>query len=481
MTQAGVKIGRRRVGAGAQKRVTRENPARSYGRSNVTNEPANKHRCDVMMEIAEGRSAGALLENGFLDFCLEEGLQLHILTPGSTFPPFVDRYARDGVRFSYLPVHRYSSITRLGILERRIGNLLLRKHLPGARRLLWKMAGERFAAKLAGDLGESLRRERPDLFVSTTVTDGFDLGMVAASRRLGIPTLGNVFSWDHPFRGQAARPDVVTCWSDFVKDALVERQAYEPHQVKVVGAPALDPYFRSDCAWSRERLCEAVGLDPSRPILVFASLGQLRMFLDETGSFRALMAAIDQGRIRGDPQVVLRLHPMSRTVYFGEYCRRPDVAVSRFEGYCPGMRWWPAFDEVVLAANILRHADVCVSPGSTVTIETAIYDVPTIIPTFNPYAPEEYRDYFSRFWLEGHFRLIAENGLLPIVESIDELVDAVNKALEDREWTARGQKSIRDRIIGPQDGLSTRRFAQAVIEAARGRLGLRGVEEVATN
>lgn len=421
----------------------------------------------IMLEVAEGRGAGALLENGFLDMCREAGLEAHVLTPGARFSPFVERYGRDGVRFSYLPVDRYGVKGRWPGYECRLGDWLVRSGRVKTRRLLWSLIGERIAAGRAGQFGELVRREKPDAFISTNITVGFDLGMVAVARRLGIPTLGNVFSWDHPYRRQAARPDLLTCWSEWVKDGLVERQGYDSEQIEVVGAPAFDPYFREDCIWSRERLCQELSLDLSRPLVLFASLGQMMPFLDETGTFRAMMAAIDDGRIAGKPQIILRLHPLSMEYYFEDYLHRPDVALSRFVGYCPGMRWWPRFNEVVLAANILRHADVCVSPGSTITIETAMFDLPTIIPVFNPYTTAEHESYFRNHWLDRHFKFIVDDGLLPVVRSADELADAVNRVLRDRVWDASGQQRIRERVLGPLDGNSTQRLADAAIRVAQ--------------
>lgn len=429
--------------------------------------PAPTRSGRLMLEVAEGRGAGALLENGFLEQCLEAGLGVHILTPGARFEPFVNRYARDGVRFSYLPVDRYGVSGRWPNLEHALGRRLLRAGLPRARRMLWRAFGERFTLHRAGKLADLLNRERPDLFVSTNSTLGFDLGLVGLSRRLGIPTLGNIFSWDHPYRQHVARPDHLTCWSEWVKDELVARQGYEASRIEVIGAPAFDPYFREGYVWSREKLCTTLGLDPARPILLFASLGQMRAFLDETGTFRALMAAVDSGRIGGKPQVVLRLHPLSLDQYFADYIGRDDIVVSRYTGYCPGMRWWPSADEVALAGNLLRHADLCVSPGSTITVETAIFDVPTIIPVFNPYNQEEHLQFFTSHWLDQHFRFIVEDALLPVVSSEDEMVDAVNRVLVEREWDASGQARIRERMLGPLDGQAAHRLADAAVRLAR--------------
>ncbi len=220
--------------------------------------------------------------------------------------------------------------------------------------------------------------------------------------------------------------------------------------------------------WSRERLCGTLGLDSRRPILVFATLGQFKKFIDETDSFQALLDEIDSGRIPGRPQVVLRLHPVSREQYWEVFRAREDVVVSRYLGYSPGMRWWPSQDEVALAGNLLRHADVCLSPGSTMAIEPAIFDTPAIVPIFNRYMPEEYERFFDAFWMSRHFGFLAENELLPFVRSAGEMTEAVCRALADRSWMKQERSVIREELIGPLDGHSTERLAQVAVRAANG-------------
>ncbi|MCD4743140.1 MAG: hypothetical protein K8R67_11760 [Desulfobacteraceae bacterium] len=285
-------------------------------------------------------------------------------------------------------------------------------------------------------------------------------------RLRGIPTIGNVFSWDHPFHSHPSRPDQLTCWSAFMRDNLVDIGGFLPEQIEIIGAPGFDPYSDPDGKWTRQEFCDKIGLDPDRPILLFATLGQMMPLWDETGTFRAFLEALDNAALPGPPQVVLRLHPVSVDYYFDEFRGRKDIVFSRYSRYCPGMRWCPSRDETILAGNLMRHADVCISPGSTITIEAAIFDVPTIVPTFNPIMSEEYEQFFKKNWLQKHFRFIVEENTIALVNSSDELITAVRRALDDRTWLAQGRKKIRDYVIGPLDGRATERLAGVVVECA---------------
>jgi hypothetical protein len=334
-------------------------------------------------------------------------------------------------------------------------------------RLLWKVFGEPMASVGAREEREMIASLRPDVVFTPHVSEGFGRGLVAAARRAGIPTVGNVMSWDNPYRPLTAWPDVLTCWSETTKQELVSMNAHRADSIEVVGAPQFDPYLDEQGRLSRGDFCSRFNLDPSRPIVLFATLGQFRPFMDETGTFGAYLDAVDSGLIENQPQTVLRLHPVSRLAYFESLINRKDVVVSRFTTYLPGMMWAPSRDEVQLAGNLLAHADVCISPGSTMTIEAAIFDTPTVMPAFNPLTGEEYERFFQNIWMKGHFRNLIGQGLIPVAQNPAELAGVVNTALRDRAWYREQRAALRGTILGPLDGRSTERLAGAVVAAAK--------------
>ena len=428
-----------------------------------------------MTEVAEGRVASAILGSGFLKHCVNLGAEVTLLTPAASYRPFIDRYETPGVTFERIAFDTtVRGSGRLVAWERRIGRRLIRAGMPRTRRQLWEHVGARLAAL---DVGPSLRlldESPPDAFVATDVNMGFGRGLVGACQRRGIPTIGNIFSWDHPFYEHPSRPDTVTCWSPFTRSLLISRSGFFPGQAEVTGAPAFDPYVAPENLWSREELCQRLGLDSRRPILVFATLGQFKKYIDETDAFKAALEEIDAGRIPENPQVVLRLHPESKEVYWEAYRRRQDVVLSRYLAYCPGMRWWPTQEEVILAGNLLRHADVCLSPGSTMAIEPAIFDTPTIVPIFNRYMPEEYERFFDAFWMSRHFAFLKEHNLVPFVRSAGEMTAAIRRALADRGWMSAERAVIRNEVLGPLDGRAAERLARVAVRTAKRTTGAAG-------
>ena len=71
----------------------------------------------LLVETGEGRSASALLENDFLRYCLALGAEVHVLSPGACFEPFVERYQLPGTRFYYLSVKQAWKIRHRRVIK----------------------------------------------------------------------------------------------------------------------------------------------------------------------------------------------------------------------------------------------------------------------------------------------------------------------------------------------------------------------------
>ncbi|MEO8392404.1 MAG: glycosyltransferase [Chloroflexota bacterium] len=420
----------------------------------------------ILIEIHEGQIVRNLLENGLLRLLTAGGNQVLLVTPGARYPAFVERFSLPGVELRDLNLIFRAKLSRSENYEGALGKWLNRKGYHGLRRELWRRVGQPSAASHAAEAA-LIDEWKPDVVVSTHLSQIYGRGLVAAARQRGIPTVGNLNSWDNAWKGLRIFPDTVTCWSDNNREELVRLNGLNPDQVRVIGAPAFDAYLAPDAQWSRADLCQRLGLEQNRPILLFATLGQFSQQIDETNPLEVLLRAVDAGSIPGRPQIILRMHPWSRDSYFAPFMRHEAVIVSRYENYVPGLGWSPTRDEAILAGNLLRHADVVISPGSTMSIEPALFDTPTVVPVFNEYMPEVFEDYFEQTWIKQHFSRLYQNDWLPIVRSGAEMVAAINHALSDKTWYHQGREHIREAILGSLDGKATERFAAVIVEACK--------------
>lgn len=412
----------------------------------------------VLLEIHEGQIVRNFLENGLLDMLQSSGADVLLVNPAVRVPGFVSAYR---VEMYDLGLLESSGLTRWENYEFALGQRLSRRGYHALRRWLWRLA-EPHVARHAARERALLESWQPDVVVSTHISQVYGRGLVAAANQMSIPTIGNLNSWDNAWKGLKVRPKIVTCWSADNQVELCNMASYLPGQVRVIGAPAFDVYSAPDAQWTRAELCNALGLDPARPILLFATLGQFKQQIDETNSLEALLKTMDNGTLSGNAQVVVRLHPWSREAYFNALLAHPAVTVSRYEHYVPGLTWTPTRAEAILAGNLLRHADVVISPGSSMVIEAAIFDTPVVVPIFNEYMPQVFENYFRQTWLNQHFGRIHQNDWVYLAKDSAQMTSAIQAALSDRAWYRAGRQKIRENILGPLDGNATQRFASLI-------------------
>ncbi len=405
----------------------------------------------IAVSITEGRVIRDLFENGFLDRLHASNMEMVCFTPAARVSQFVARWSQPGVTFHALnPYELNARVSR----SLKVRDALL-KHtrflLP-----LW----HRVAPKLSSPDPALVDQMRGAwLTVITHPMFHTEFPVFRAAVELNIPTLGVLRSWDNLFKGLRIFPDTLVVWNEVNREEAVRLIGYSPEKVKAIGGAQFDPYFASDATWTREQFVSHFQLDAARPVIVLATLGAFLHLYDETYLVDWLLGQIDNGNIPNKPQVVIRLHPSSRLENFQKYLSHPDVRLSSIQGYIPSLGWTMTRADVIAVANLLRHADLVISPGSTITIEAAIFDTPTVVPLFHTYQPEQGRQQYD-FHLRNHFKRLREMDLVPFVDTPEALLLSVNRALADRSWyQAQRTQLVRD-YIHFTDGRSTERLAE---------------------
>lgn len=416
----------------------------------------------ILIEIHEGQIVRNLLENGLLNLLQGQHTKIILVTSAARVASFTAQYGGPNIEFHDLGLLAHSGLSAWENYEFALGQRLSLAGIHGLRRFIWNRLAEPWVAQRTQRERAFLESHRPDIVVSTHLSQVYGRGLVAAATQMGIPTVGNLNSWDNAWKGLKVRPALVTCWSETNKSELCNLASYRPEQVQVIGATAFDVYFAPDAQWNRAQLCAKLGLDAQRPVVLFATLGQFKQQIDETSPLEVLMKSIQIGAIPRRPQVVVRLHPWSRETYFKSLLKYPDVTISRYERYIPGLTWTPTREETILAGNLMRHADVVISPGSSMVVEAAIFDTPVVVPIFNEYMPEVFEKYFQQTWISKHFGHIYRNNWVSIAKQPEEMISAINTALTNPDWYQDGRRQIRENILGPLDGKATERFASAI-------------------
>ncbi len=312
--------------------------------------------------------------------------------------------------------------------------------------------------------------ERP---VAVLVTGPFQFkqpAIAAAAKKLGIPTIAFIPSWDNlsTKNRMVLNYDGYLVWNEKSRNEL---DYFYPETkgkpVYVVGAPQFDAFFNQSLFQSREEFCLQQGLNPGLPIIVYA-VGSPNFLVEHHGALH-LANRISNGDL-GDVQMLVRPHPLHNEgemeTLFDEFGPRIIVQKTAQAGDRQIGRTQDK-NQIIDWINTFRHADVVVNLSSTVSIDAAIFDRPVVNLDFDPQPGQSDQQLIkdiNHLWT--HFKPIAESGGVYLVNDFDEMVEAISTYLENPELHREKRRWIAEYVCGFLDGRSGERMAEAIIDFA---------------
>lgn len=285
----------------------------------------------------------------------------------------------------------------------------------GAERLLRRLAVAEAAIPTSGRIDRFIADFRPDAVLATPLVDfaSNQVDYLKSAARAGIPTGVCVASWDNLTNKGLLRflPDRVFIWNEHQRRELEEFHGVPGERAVVTGAQKFDEWFERRPSRSAEELEGELGLDASRPFLLYVCSSAF-IAPDEVTFVRRWLEAL---RSSDDPLlreigVCVRPHPQNaeqwRGVDLGSY---GNVVVSPAAGAWPdaGRARADFFD-------VLTHAAAVVGINTSAMIESAIVgrNVLTILdPAFAG---------TQEGTLHFHYLLRENGGFLSIARSLDE-------------------------------------------------------------
>lgn len=409
---------------------------------------------NIYLCINRGRRVRDLLRLGMLDTLLSlPDIRVVLLSPAYRVPEFLSEFESDTlVHRPLYPLHPSLSMMGVDELARRYANSKFQTSI-------WRFIQD-WLLKINSGYSELFLDFPPDLIITANLLYYDDASIIYKARKCGIKTLGLMRSWDNILKRLILRTDFLSVWNPVNKKEAVDVEHYKPENVYITGAPDFDLYFSPDTLKSREDFFKSLGLDPCKKLLVYATVGTAG---EETYLLDVLLEGIAQRRFVEDVQIVCRLHPSSRLEYFWKYREHPKLRFSFINKYIPTLGWTMTREDVSHVANLLHHADVLVSPGSTLTIEAAIFDTPTVVPVFNAFEPEATQKYYDKVFAR-HFKRIAERGLVPVIYDVDSLIQYINRYLQDHTLDARQRQQLVQDYVYYTDGKSGERVANLILQ-----------------
>ncbi|MFL5733351.1 MAG: hypothetical protein ACJ78Q_09125 [Chloroflexia bacterium] len=319
------------------------------------------------------------------------------------------------------------------------------------------------------------RKIKPSVLFCSHQRPSIIIPPVLAARSLGIPTATFIFSWDNlSSKGRIAAPfDHYLVWSELMRDELLHFYPdVNPEQVHVVGTPQFDPYADTKLLWSREEFFRQIGGDPTRPLICYSG-GDSYTCPEDQEHVRVLMELIHGGRIKDDPQVVLRPAPVDGGSRYDKVRKLfPDLIYSApvWAHTKPGdwSRSVPLPEDVQLLANLTHHSDMNVNMGSTMTLDFSIHDKPVVNVAFDVAQPPSHGvplwDFVRLF---DHYRPVIEFGTSRFARSEDEYAEHVNTYLENPALDREGRRKFVDLEVSGPLGQASSRIVETLEQIAR--------------
>ena len=362
------------------------------------------------------------------------------------YPLAVRQSMREGFHEGrWLPGHRNTFLDsdRVGALPRweSLDRLLTRRHFSAGR-------------YTPAELVERMRAECDGLVV-TNLQAQSAMPFLTAARRLGLPVVGYVASWDHTVGKGVVSPHLAryVVQSKTMRADLQRYHGIDPSRVSVTGWPQSDVYHRQRPRADYEALLARLGLDPDKPVVLYAGNTPTNQPY-EGNMVERLVNWRAEGDAHGRPQLLFRPHPRDNEVRtrFAAALGRPGVAVQD-----------ASYTDLGDLVTLLQHIAGVVANGGTVLLDGLANDRPVVCITFDEGAPPGER--WADLNLGGaHYRELIASDAVYRADDFDGLVAAIERALAHPDEHADERRRVVAEIMGDVDGHAVERVVAAIVE-----------------
>ena len=292
-----------------------------------------------------------------------------------------------------------------------------------------------------------------------------ELPLIKAARALRLPTVAVDTTWDNMAskRPPYLRPDALTVWNARMSREAVEYYGFSRATTTVTGGPQFDIFGQRDRLPAREEFFNRLGLDPARPLLLFA-LNSPAFTPDNQAYVELLVDAIDRNMLKGAPNLVVRLHPWDRTSDYGALGKRDRLRIERPFGVSNSASVYeciPSQREVVHYGALMAYANVVMNIASTTTLDALAAGAPVVNLAFDlktvPAALS-----VTRYYDFTHYRAIIDSGAVHLARSPDELFERLNRHLDDPSLNLERREAARVEFLTYADGRNGERIADVI-------------------
>ena len=314
----------------------------------------------------------------------------------------------------------------------------------------WFFSGRRH---VPGRLLEALRAQCSALVVSN-VQPRSVVPYLAGARRLELPVVAYIASWDHTVGKGVISPhcDRYIVQNAVMEDDLRRYHDIDPTRVVVTGWPQTDVFHRRRPRFEYEALVRSYGLDPARPLVLV--MGNTPTNTPYEGRFVERLVGWWEGAARERFQLLFRPHPRDR-----EW----ETRFARARGLEGGHLQEPSFTDLEELAVLLQHADAVVANAGTILLDALVNDRPSICVLYDEGAPPG-ESWAAKNVVGKHYEELAASGAFYRAESFDEVVAGIEWALAAPDELAEARRRVVREVVGDVDGRAAERVVDAIVD-----------------
>ncbi len=306
---------------------------------------------------------------------------------------------------------------------------------------------------------------KPDAVFAAGILNDEDFTLLKQAKRRGIPSVGMMKSWDNFTSKGFLRvfPDLLLVQNPTMVEEVVRFNNFPRERTRVTGFPQWDHYLDPSWVIPREEFAQKFSIDPAKKWITYFAGGLMTGLFNipDRGDYVLMLKkAIDEGKL-GNATVLIRAHPGHKDLMVPETKVFPNLDFAK--------GWTFDQEDMRMLANLVRHSDVTINLGSTMSLEAAIFDKPTVLIAFNPEtakrAPRHLR-LAKALDSSLHFVYVMNTGGNWRVNNENEFVEAVRTYLDNPSLHRIGRTRILKELVGQVNGNAGRRCLDLLCEAA---------------
>jgi len=332
-----------------------------------------------------------------------------------------------------------------------------------------------------------IKNNNPDFILTTSLgTLGFDEYVLRIANKLKINSATAILSWDNTTtRGYpGAVPKQIFCWTDKMKQELIEFSDCKKESILVSGIPHFDNYFSKKKLTPKKIFLQKFNIHKKKKIILFITKGP------STYQYNPNICKIIADNILkkklNNCHLITRIHPLfykinkkNNEIEFKEALKVFQTLEKKYDCLSVNFPNITSYkqnfemhrNEQDFLKNLIFYADVIVNIYSTINIEGAIFNKPLVNIDFDNLKPMyKWNKKYQRQNigidrnLDHNHRVIKTSGVKN-VQNESELINAISKYLKNPNIDYENRSLIVKNEVGPNKGNAGNFIANKIINS----------------